>query len=227
MCLCVKQITMNTLAKKLLVKPNTNWLFCNVAPEHANLLQPLPEGVTVHTNATGDFNGILLFCQKQAELISRLQIIVSLIKKDTVVWVCYPKKSSGIPTDLTMGEWAMLPPFGVEAVAAVAFDQQWTCVRIRPAGLIKKTGVCVDEIRDNEYGHYIDVDKKQITLPPDVEEALKAEPEALANYNKLAYSHRKEYIMWILGAKQQKTRDDRMVKMVAMLLGGKKNPADK
>ena len=60
-----------------------------------------------------------------------------------------------------------------------------------------------------------------------MEEALKAEPEALANYNKLAYSHRKEYVLWILSAKQQKTRDDRMVKMATMLLNGKKNPADR
>lgn len=218
---------MNALAKKLLIKPNTNWLLYQVPTGCATLLHPLPEGVTTHTDVTGDVNGILIFSKKRAELIAQLKAVVQLIKKDTVVWVCYPKKNSGIETDLAMGEWDMLPSFGVEAVAAVAFDQQWTCVRIRLAGLAKKSGVCVDEIRNNEYGMYIDVDKKQITLPPDVEEALKAEPEALANYNKLAYSHRKEYVLWILSAKQQKTRDDRMVKMATMLLNGKKNPADR
>jgi hypothetical protein len=144
-----------------------------------------------------------------------------------MVWVCYPKKNSGIEADLAMGEWDMLAPMGVDAVAAVAFNELWTCVRIRLAGLSKKSGVCVDEIRENEYGNYIDVDKKIITLPPHVQEALQAEPAAFAVYEKLAYSHRKEYIMWILTAKQQKTRDARLVKMVEMLLANKKNPGDK
>jgi uncharacterized protein YdeI (YjbR/CyaY-like superfamily) len=33
--------------------------------------------------------------------------------------------------------------------------------------------------------------------------------------------------LWILTAKQEKTRQDRLAKMVTMLIGKKKNPADK
>lgn len=218
---------MNALAKKLLIKPGTSWLFYHVPPNCAGLLYPLPDGVTTHTSITDDVNGILFFSKKRAELTTQLGVIAPLIKKATVVWVCYPKKNSGIETDLAMGEWDMLATFGLDAVANAAFDGQWTCVRLRLIGQRKKTGVGIDEIKNNEYGQYINVDKKQITLPPDVEKALNAEPEAFARYNKLAYSHRKEYIMWILTAKQQKTRDDRMVKMVDMLLNGKRNPGDK
>lgn len=218
---------MNALAKKLFIKPNTNWLFYNVPSECMTLLYPLPDGVATNTDITDHVNGILLFSKKRAEFTAQLKLIVALIKNDTVVWVCYPKKSSGIGTDLAMGEWDMLPVFGLDAVANAAFDDQWTSVRLRLMGQRKKTGVGIDEIRNNEYGQYIDVDKKIITLPPDVQEALQTEPEAFAHYNKLAYSHRKEYIMWILGAKQQKTRDARLIKMVEMLLANKKNPGDK
>jgi len=218
---------MNALAKKLLIKPGTSWLFYNVPSECMSLLQPLPDGVSTHTAITGNVNGILFFSTKRAQLISQLEILTPVIKDDTVVWVCYPKKSSGINTDLAMMQWDMLPPFGLDAVANAAFDDKWTGVRLRLIGQRKKTGVGIDEIRENEYGKYIDVDKKVITLPPDVQEALQAEPAAFAVYEKLAYSHRKEYIMWILGAKQQKTRDDRLVKMVEMLLANKKNPGDK
>ncbi|MBW4889700.1 YdeI/OmpD-associated family protein [Mucilaginibacter sp. HMF5004] len=218
---------MNTLAKKLFIKPNTNWLFYNVPPEKMELLSPLAEGVTASFEAPGSFDGILFFSSWRDEMVKQLVVLAPLIKTDTIAWVCYPKKSSKIPTDLAMMEWDMLAPFGVEVVAAVAFDEQWSCVRIRREGLAKKSGVCVDEIRDNAYGEYIDVDKKLINLPPDVQQVLEAEPTALINYNKLAYSHRKEYIMWILTAKQQKTRDARLVKMVEMLLGGKRNPSEK
>jgi hypothetical protein len=218
---------MNALAKKLLIKPGTSWLFYNAPSECMSLLQPLPDGVSVVAEVSSGINGILFFSTKRAQLIGQLEILTPVIKDDTVVWVCYPKKSSAIDTDLAMMQWDMLPPFGLDAVANAAFDDKWTGVRLRLLGQRKKTGVGIDEIRENEYGKYIDVDKKLITLPPDVQEALQAEPAAFAVYEKLAYSHRKEYIMWILGAKQQKTRDDRLVKMVEMLLAHKKNPGDK
>jgi hypothetical protein len=218
---------MNPLAKKLLIKPNTNWLFYDVPAEKIALLSPLADGVSTSIKPEGSFEGMVMFCTRRAKLVEKLTRTTPLIKTDTIVWVCYPKKSSKIETDLAMQEWDMLAPFGVEAVAAVAFDEQWTCVRIRRQGQSKKSGMCVDDIRQNEYGQYINVDKKTVSLPPDVHQALAAEPAALANYNKLAYSHRKEYVLWILTAKQQKTRETRMVKMVEMLLGGKKNPTDK
>ncbi len=223
----LKVMNMNALAKKLLIKPGTSWLFYDVPPECMVLLQPLPDGVSAITEIRPSINGILFFSTKRAQLIAQLERLTPVIKDDTVVWVCYPKKGAGIDTDLAMMQWDMLPPFGLDAVANAAFDDKWTCVRLRLLGQRKKTGVGIAEIRENEYGKYIDVDKKTVTLPPDVQAALHAEPAAFAVYEKLAYSHRKEYIMWIVGAKQQKTRDDRMVKMVDMLVNGKKNPGDK
>jgi hypothetical protein len=218
---------MNALAKKLLIKPNTNWLFYDVPPEKMAPLSPLAEGISEFFETPGSFDGIITFCTHRAELVEKLTILNPFIKTDTVVWLCYPKKSSKIETDLAMQEWDMLPPFAVEAVAAVAFDEQWTCVRIRREGQSKKSGMCVDDIRGNEYGQYIDVDKKLINLPPDVQEALVAEPAAMHAFNVLSYSNRKEYLLWILNAKQQKTRDERLGKMVEKLLAGKKNPVEK
>ncbi len=219
---------MNALAKKLLIKPNTNWLFYNAPPGYLSLLEPLPDDTHAHFDAAGSFDGIQFFVKNSAELGEQLKVIGPLVKAETVVWVCYPKKSSGISTDLEMmRHWEQLTPYGIEIVAAAAIDTTWTALRIRKIGLAKKSGICVDEIRDNEYGQYIDVDKRLITLPPDVREALQVAPAAMLNYDKLSYTNRKEYVMWILTAKQQKTRDDRLLKMVEKLLAGKKNPSEK
>jgi len=49
----------------------------------------------------------------------------------------------------------------------------------------------------------------------------------LSYFNSLAYSHKKEYVLWILIAKQDKTRQARLEKTVNMLSLGKKNPSDK
>jgi uncharacterized protein YdeI (YjbR/CyaY-like superfamily) len=46
-------------------------------------------------------------------------------------------------------------------------------------------------------------------------------------YQQLSYSNKKEYVLWILTAKQEKTRDERLVKLVEKLNVGKKNPSEK
>jgi len=84
-----------------------------------------------------------------------------------------------------------------------------------------------DEIRQNEYAMYVDVDNKVITLPPDVKAILEQTPAALSFYQQLSYSNKKEYILWILTAKQEKTRNERLTKMVEKLVAGKKNPSEK
>jgi uncharacterized protein YdeI (YjbR/CyaY-like superfamily) len=221
---------MNALAKKLLIRPNTSWLFYNAPEIYTNLLEPLPEGVKVVSETAGNVDGVQVFIKSMADLIKGIKAIKSVAKADTVIWLSYPKKSSGVKTDLNldmMNNWPEVTEAGLETVSLVSVDDTWSALRIRPIGERKKSGVGNAEVKQSDYSAYVDVDKKIVTLPHDVQEALQAEPAAFAVYEKLAYSHRKEYILWILSAKQQKTRDDRLVKMVEMLLKGKKNPGDK
>jgi len=219
---------MNALAKKLLIKPGTSWLFYNAPEDYLTQLEPLPDGVTTHFEPEGEFDGIQLFTLNSDELNEHLGVINSLIKANTVAWICYPKKSSGIKSDLIMmGEWELLAKYKLETVAAISINDKWTALRIRPIGLAKKSDTCNEEIKKNDYSAYVDVDNKKIYLPEDVEEALKTVPEVFEYYDSLAYSHKKEYILWIVTAKQEKTRAGRLVKMVEMLANKKKNPGDK
>jgi hypothetical protein len=218
---------MSALAKKLLIKPNTKWLFYDVPAECMQQLQPLPDGLKAITTVDTGVDGILFFSTKRARLIEQLTALTSIIKDETVVWVCYPKKSSGMDTDLAMMQWDMLPQFGLDAVANAAFNDTWTCVRLRHLGLRKSSGMALADIKQNEYGEYIDVDNKQIKLPPQIAGALQHSPQAVSFYQGLSYSNKKEYVLWILTAKQEKTREERLVKLVEKLNAGKKNPSEK
>jgi uncharacterized protein YdeI (YjbR/CyaY-like superfamily) len=64
-------------------------------------------------------------------------------------------------------------------------------------------------------------------LPADMAEALAQTPSAMAFYQGLSYSNKKEYVVWILSAKQEKTRGERLVKTIEKLSANKKNPAEK
>ncbi|RZJ71320.1 MAG: hypothetical protein EOO47_22965 [Flavobacterium sp.] len=92
---------------------------------------------------------------------------------------------------------------------------------------MKRSGLGNTEIAKSDYGNYIDVANKIITLPEDLESELKKEVSAFDFYQSLSYSNRKEYVLWVLSAKQEKTRLDRILKTVEKLAAGKKNPSEK
>ena len=218
---------MTTLAQKLLIKPGKNWLFFNAPVNYLDQLEPRPEGSTVTTAPTGNFDGIQLFVKSKSELSVSLKIIAPLLKPDTIFWISYPKKSSGIGSDLKMGDWNELIQYSLDGVASIAVDETWAGSRFRPIGQAKISGVGNQEIRQNEYSAYVDVDNKTVTLPEDLNAILQQTPQALAFYQQLSYSNRKEYVLWILTAKQEKTRNERLAKMVEKLQAGKKNPSEK
>jgi hypothetical protein len=219
---------MNPLAKKLLIKPNSRWLFFNAPANYTDSLTPLPDDVEIVFNTEGSFGGIQLFVTNSAELATDLAMIVPLLKANVIFWIIYPKKSSGITTDLEMmGSWNAPTQYGLRPVASAAVNEIWTALRFRPIEQVKVSSERKEAVRTNEYGEFIDVDKKIITLPDYIKAELEHHPGALAWFQQLAYSNKKEYILWILSAKQDKTRQDRLAKMVTMLLSKKKNPADK
>ncbi|NNU34667.1 hypothetical protein HK413_12405 [Mucilaginibacter sp. S1162] len=90
---------MSALAKKLLIKPGKNWLFYNAPKSYFATLEPLPEGVTLFFIPNRQVDGVQLFVKNAAELAESLKIIVPVLKPDTVFWITYPKKSSGIKSD--------------------------------------------------------------------------------------------------------------------------------
>lgn len=72
-----------------------------------------------------------------------------------------------------------------------------------------------------------DTEERVVELPDDLAALFAQNPEAKARYDKLSYTHRKEYVQWIIEAKKPETRQNRLYKTIEMLMGGKKNPSDK
>jgi hypothetical protein len=61
-----------------------------------------------------------------------------------------------------------------------------------------------------------------IEIPPDLAAALEQDPQALAFFDSLAFTHRREYVNWINEAKQETTRQNRVTKTIEMLKERKK-----
>ena len=164
---------MTDLSKKLQIKPGKHWLFFNAPDNYLTFIEPLPKGVKFSLEPEGEFDGAQLFVKNTAELISSLKIIMPVLQPDSVFWISYPKKSSGIQSDLEMmGSWDELGKYNYRCVASAAVNETWTALRFK---LLEKTKVSESNkanIRQNEYGNYIDVDNRQVILPEDAAAAL-------------------------------------------------------
>lgn len=62
-----------------------------------------------------------------------------------------------------------------------------------------------------------DTEPRLIEIPKDLIKELKKDKEAKAFFDKLSYTHQKEYVRWVEEAKKEETRQNRIVKTIEML----------
>ena len=67
-----------------------------------------------------------------------------------------------------------------------------------------------------------DKDERTVEIPADLNHAFSKNPEALLKFEKLSFTQRKEYVIWINAAKKMETREARILKCIQLLLSGKK-----
>jgi hypothetical protein len=68
----------------------------------------------------------------------------------------------------------------------------------------------------------LDTDPRVIEIPKDLLKELKKDREAKAFFEKLSFTHKREYVKWIEEAKKEETRQRRVMKTIEMLNNGKK-----
>ncbi|MDQ3991109.1 MAG: DUF3052 domain-containing protein [Actinomycetota bacterium] len=101
------------------------------APEHLDaLLEGAPSGVDILSRVRPGIDLVLLFVTRRADLARRFPRAAASIAADGGVWVAYPKKASGRPSDLG---FATVQAMGLQAGLvdnkSCAVDDVWTAVR--------------------------------------------------------------------------------------------------
>jgi hypothetical protein len=90
------------LPRKLGVKPGHRLLLLG-APEgfESLTLGALPEGVTVVRRASGHADVAVAFHDRRAELARRMPRLRALVAPAGALWIAWPKRASGVATDVT------------------------------------------------------------------------------------------------------------------------------
>ena len=67
----------------------------------------------------------------------------------------------------------------------------------------------------------LDVEERVVTVPAELKRAFRSDKTAQAAFEKLSYTHQREYVNWIDEAKKEATRQNRVAKTIERLKSGK------
>ncbi|MDQ6870838.1 MAG: DUF3052 domain-containing protein [Gemmatimonadota bacterium] len=113
------------LIAKLGIKAGVRAQIVNPPADFSETLGSLPEGVTVASRGALDF--VLLFVTRKTDLARRFPSLLHRLESNGQLWISWPKKSSGAPTDLTENVIrAMGLELGVVDVKVCAVDATWS-----------------------------------------------------------------------------------------------------
>jgi hypothetical protein len=119
------------LPAKLGIKEGDRVAFPSAPNDFWRLLGELPDGVSVSARARGPLDVIVFFTKRLAELRRRLPVLRRAMEPAAGLWIAWPKRSSGVETDLTedvVRELALANRLVDNKVAAI--DETWSGLRL-------------------------------------------------------------------------------------------------
>lgn len=121
------------LATKLGIKPGHEVALFRPPPDFEKTLGELPENVHVQVGLAGKtpLDVIVAFFSKRAELERQLASLRRRMAPACGLWIGWPKKASGVPTDMTenvVREIAL--PTGLVDNKVCAIDETWSGLRL-------------------------------------------------------------------------------------------------
>ena len=119
------------LPKKLGIKPGLTVVTINAPRNYRRLLGTIPEGVTFSGRLKTNSNFVHAFIKKRSELERKLSVLRKKIADTATVWISWPKKSAGVPTDVTEDVVrAVALPLGFVDVKVCAIDETWSGLKL-------------------------------------------------------------------------------------------------
>ena len=119
------------LAQKLGIKPGMKVVALNPPPGYRKLLAPLPVEVSFTDKPGAGSKFVHLFAKERRTLEKELKRLRRLLDDAGVLWISWPKKSSGVATDITedvIREVCL--PLGFVDVKVCAVDETWSGLKL-------------------------------------------------------------------------------------------------
>jgi hypothetical protein len=119
------------LVDKLGIKPGSRIAILNAPRGYRATLGSLPHGVVVASAARGTFPFIHFFTRSRTLLESKVPLLLRALDPDGALWISWPKKPSGVATDITEDVVrAIALPTGLVDVKVAAVDEVWSGLKL-------------------------------------------------------------------------------------------------
>ena len=119
------------LVRKLGIQPAGRIVAVDAPAHYEQLLEGLPDGASISNRVGTKPRFVHLFVSKRADLARRLKMLRSKLDDAGVLWVSWPKKSSGVATDVTEDTIRDLAlPLGYVDVKVCAVDDTWSGLKL-------------------------------------------------------------------------------------------------
>ncbi len=115
------------LAKKLGIKEGSRIALVNAPKDFQSVLGELPDDVEFIARPTKSLDIILFFVMSERELARDFAKLSQKLVTNGMIWIAWPKKSSGVTTDLTEGRVQRIGlDAGLVDVKICAIDEIWS-----------------------------------------------------------------------------------------------------
>ncbi len=119
------------LPSKLGIKPGAAVAFRSAPPEFATALGELPEAVRVKRRAVAPLDVLVAFFDRRSELERGLRALSRAVFPDGGLWIAWPKRASGVDTDITEDVVRELGlAIGLVDNKVCAIDETWSGLRL-------------------------------------------------------------------------------------------------
>ncbi len=119
------------LAKKLRIKEGFRVRLTSAPRNYPDLISPCPENVRMSSTLNKDVDIWHLFSKFLSELQAELEKAMAGIRPDGMIWVSWPKKSSGAETDVSENKIREIAlPLGLVDVKVCAVDETWSGLKL-------------------------------------------------------------------------------------------------
>jgi hypothetical protein len=119
------------LPQKLGIKPGLTLITINAPTNYRRLLGTISEDLTFSDRLKVGSSFVHVFITKRSELAKRLSVLRQKIVDTGTVWVSWPKRSAGKPTDVTENVVrAVALPLGFVDVKVCAIDETWSGLKL-------------------------------------------------------------------------------------------------
>jgi hypothetical protein len=123
----------SSLVRKLKLKPGQRGAIINAPKEYLRELKPFPAGVQMVEKLDGEFDWLQIFVNNTAELKALAPRATRSLKPASLLWVSFPKGSSGKQTDLTRDSgWEVLQKSDLKWINLISVNETWSAFSMRP-----------------------------------------------------------------------------------------------